>query len=378
VTVAAAVLALTLTGCPKRHKPPAMSRVWLGPTHGCALEKEGRLACWGANDDGQIGDGTTQGRPFTTHASFPERPDEIAIGADMTCGIFAGKVRCWGMKRWTASVQPTMAPVDVDLTSRLLKRGADPGPPLEGVTRLVASRSEMCAMLPGAGEPRCWSSSLGEHQVPHFIHGQKVSLMGGGGAFLCARLESPSRIRCQSSGYDWFPRTRDDDGENPPMPPDLLPNADVISLATGAEHACAVLHDGTVSCWGGNAKGQLGDGTTQKSIQPVPVHGLPRALSIHLGSHHTCARLQTNTVSCWGDNTHYQLANGTTDPGRKPAPIPGLTGVVELAVAGDSNCARLTDGSVRCWGGNAVGQLGDGSTMDNTVPMPLKWRATDR
>jgi hypothetical protein len=86
--------------------------------------------------------------------------------------------------------------------------------------------------------------------------------------------------------------------------------AGVAALAAGTAHTCALLQDGTLACWGENATGQLGDGTTARRLQPAAVGGLAETVStISVGYSHTCAVLQNGAFVCWGSNGYGQLGN---------------------------------------------------------------------
>jgi hypothetical protein len=85
------------------------------------------------------------------------------------------------------------------------------------------------------------------------------------------------------------------------------------AIAAGGHHSCVLL-GGSVACWGDNAAGELGDGTTTSSPIPVAVRGISTAVSITAGYFHSCATLRDGRTVCWGDNSHGQLGNGTTSP----------------------------------------------------------------
>jgi alpha-tubulin suppressor-like RCC1 family protein len=87
---------------------------------------------------------------------------------------------------------------------------------------------------------------------------------------------------------------------------------DVRGVAVGGGFACAVVGDGTVSCWGDNRAGQLGDGTLTQRRRPAPVVGIHDAIAISAGSSHACALHRDGTVSCWGDATAGQLGTFAT------------------------------------------------------------------
>src|SRR3954470_8977093 len=103
---------------------------------------------------------------------------------------------------------------------------------------------------------------------------------------------------------------------------------DSASIPTGVDLSswecttCAVLSDGHVGCWGANADGEIGDGTTDDALAPRLVPSVTTATQISVGVAHACARLADTTVSCWGSNASKQL-DGTTNPSPVPVPVPG-------------------------------------------------------
>lgn len=132
----------------------------------------------------------------------------------------------------------------------------------------------------------------------------------------------------------------------------------------GASHACAQQKaGGALECWGANASGQLGDGTTAGRMLPGPLP-LPLAplgdgaapVELALGARHTCA-LRNGEVRCWGDGSRGQLGTGAvtsqvTASAATPVMASGggvLSGAVALGAARDRTCALVGDG-VRCWG----------------------------
>ena len=80
-----------------------------------------------------------------------------------------------------------------------------------------------------------------------------------------------------------------------------------------------------------------------------------------------------HTLRCWGSNAFGQLGDGTTVD--RPAPVAAqITGVVSVSAGEVHGCARTADGAVRCWGGNGFGQVGDGATVNHGVPFVVPVR----
>lgn len=148
------------------------------------------------------------------------------------------------------------------------------------------------------------------------------------------------------------------------------------SIATGLEHTCALLSDGTIKCWGGNNYGQLGNGTTIGSHTPVSVNGISNATAVVAGQLNTCALLSGGTVKCWGYNNHGQLGDGTTASSPAPVTVSGIFNAIVIASADFSTCAILADNTIKCWGYNELGQLGDGSAVDSSIPVTVNGIST--
>jgi alpha-tubulin suppressor-like RCC1 family protein len=135
-----------------------------------------------------------------------------------------------------------------------------------------------------------------------------------------------------------------------------------------------LLSNKTVWCWGSNTLGQLGNapypfGTGINAAGPVQVSGITDATQISVGYDHACALLTNQTVKCWGDNTSGQYGNGWTTAGgggggNYPSPAV-FTKVIMISTGYRFTCALLSDNTVQCAGYGTQGTLGNGGTSSS-------------
>lgn len=196
-----------------------------------------------------------------------------------------------------------------------------------------------------------------------------ASLLAAGGLQTCAARGS--------SAWCWGSNARGQLGEGTkdaravPTPVVGLPAGTVDDLSVGELHACAVVA-GAVWCWGAGTDGELGDGRKADSLVPVKVSGLAEGKATHVcaGTRFSCAVADT-MASCWGINAVGQVGMGTTS-----APVPTaaavttgntpLTGVDRIACGQDHACARKASGDVFCWGHNDYGAIAAPTSVDHS------------
>ena len=195
----------------------------------------------------------------------------------------------------------------------------------------------------------------------------KPDLIAAGEDHTCA-IQSDGSVRCWGEGsYGRLGHGGGGDKNTPTATASLGAGRTAIDITAGSSHTCAVLDNGSVACWGLNDYGQLGDGTTTNRLTPTQTLSLGRpAIAVEAGSHFsTCALLDNGSVSCWGRNHKGQLGRGFTNSTadlsqRTPAltvPMPGGLPVVALDISHYMVCGVLSDGSIACWG-----QYGGGNT----------------
>jgi alpha-tubulin suppressor-like RCC1 family protein len=333
-------LAAIVLGFGDRRVPPAeasgVSAVSAGGDNVCALTTLGGVRCWGDNLEGQLGDGTNPG-PQTCPSSEPcstipvdvsglaSGVTGISMGFNHACALTSsGGVKCWGFNNdgelGDGSQSWRFTPVDVvGLTS--------------GVASVSAGGYHTCA-LTTAGGVKCWG----------------LNFYGELGNSTTTNSSVPVDVTGLTSG--------------------------VAAVSAGYLDTCALTITGGIKCWGRNAEGQLGNGTTTGpqtcgpfacSNAPVDVLSLTSGVAaVSAGGEHTCALTTGGGAKCWGANGGGQLGDGTTTGHSTPVGVSGLASAVATISAGDGHtCALTTGGGVKCWGVNRFGELGDGT---NTGP----------
>jgi alpha-tubulin suppressor-like RCC1 family protein len=155
-------------------------------------------------------------------------------------------------------------------------------------------------------------------------------------------------------------------------------------FAAQESHTCGLTPAATISCWGANSYGQLGNGTFEDAAVPMAIAAAPgvRFRGVSAGGRHTCALSETFEVYCWGSNSSGQLGNAAAGP---VSSVPVLVGggvaqgvAFEAVSAGENHTCGISGAVTFCWGNNGRGQLGDGtmlSSIDPVSPILLPDRA---
>jgi len=369
-----------------------------GGFHGCALSSGGAVRCWGRNDNGQLGNGTTINSATPVDVSGLSGVAAISGGGQHTCALTGGgAVRCWGDNAFgqlgNNSTTDSATPVDVTGLG-------------SGVVAITAGGFHTCAIT-NLSVLRCWGKNdrgqLGDgtainRLVPTDVVGlgsASAGALGGGdtmGAHTCART-SIDAARCWGrNDFGQLGNASLFDSVSPVDASGL--GSGVSGITAGRYHSCALLGSGGVKCWGWNIGGQLGNGTTTTSTVPIDVIALGGPVtSVRAGGGHTCALTSPGGVKCWGFNTSGELGDGTSGNSRSTpvdvlvslggAPLAGIAAIAAGGAISPSGftCALTVFSGVKCWGDNFFGQLGDGTTTNRASPvdvftMPSKPTAT--
>ena len=325
-------------------------QVSLGPYHSCAIDSLNNLLCWGYNQYGQLGDGTSDHSKNSPVVIVPGTASsyviQISLGAVHTCAIFSNDdLKCWGED---TSGQLGNGNNSSRYTPTLISLGVDVTP-----TQIELGLVHTCA-VDDQSALRCWGDN---------INGQ----LGDGSN---TNRNTPTIVSL----------------------PSVV--ASIIQLSLGYYHTCAISDTNDLMCWGYNYKGQLGDNTNANRNTPTSISlGGVYATQIALGSYHTCAYDNSDVLYCWGDNGKGQLADGTNSdslipkvmqfiftemPSLSPSTNPTNVPTKDVFISGTMvhlgfghSCAADDSNYLFCWGWNDYGQLGNGMTLDKNTPTSI-------
>jgi alpha-tubulin suppressor-like RCC1 family protein len=346
----------------------------LGDNHSCAIGTANAAYCWGFNGSGELGDNTTSTVPQLTPTpvlggvSFTG----ITAGDSHTCGLTTtGAAYCWGINDLGELGNGTTG-----------NRSALPTPVAGGLTfaSLSAGISHTCA-LTSAGVAYCWGvndiGQLGDgtttdRSSPTTVAGGLTfSSIMAGGDHTCG-ITSAGAAYCWGDNY--YGQLGDSTTENRSSPTPVRGGTTFVALATGFDHSCGLSTTGVVLCWGKNYAGMLGDGTTTDRLTPTPMVPGLTFVAITAGEQHTCGLTNSGAAYCWGNNGEGELGNGSTGTGSySPTPTAVVGGLTFTAIFAKAfhTCAIVALGSGYCWGING-GELGDGTVIDRSAPAVVR------
>jgi alpha-tubulin suppressor-like RCC1 family protein len=293
-----------------------------GYPYTCGLMSGGAAYCWGDNSRGQLGDGTTTNRltPTLVAGGLTFTSLAVGVGGAHTCALTSGGAAyCWGYN-------PDGRLGDGTTTSRLT-----PTPVAGGLTftSLALGGAHTCALTSG-GAAYCWGyNSFGQLGDGTTTSRLTPTPVAGGLTFVSIALGDWHSCGLTSGGaaYCWGDNSLgalgDGDTTSRSTPTLVAGGLTFTSLALGGLHTCGLTSGGAAYCWGYNGWGELGDGTSGTDrLTPTPVAGGLPFTSLAAGGFHTCGLTSGGAAYCWGGNASGQLGDGTSGTNRlTPTPV---------------------------------------------------------
>jgi alpha-tubulin suppressor-like RCC1 family protein len=314
---------------------PAVEQIDARVNHTCATTTDGSAWCWGSNAAGQLGPAQPMGTASTLPILMTDGGGkpltgvvEIGTGAGSTCARrLDGSILCWGENMFGQLGAGLTEGLSVE---PVLVRD-ETGAPLEGARSLTVGFFHACAII----EP---------------------------GSLVCWGLNGKGQIGDGSTT------------DRPTAVPSMVPAGNLQAVSAGGEHTCALV-DNFALCWGRPSNGRLGNGMTNDDPSPIPtfVAGLDSINKIAAGNRHTCAiKIPPNEVFCWGANAMGAVGNGTTMDVPIALKILVPDGEKSLIATDDLHTCATTNNDLYCWGADSNGELGDGPDDDQPELSPTQ------
>jgi hypothetical protein len=353
----------------------------MAPKHTCVLDVGGRVRCWGANANGELGDGTRILRDRPVTMAGIDDAVQLVVRERQTCvRRRAGAVVCVGRNIGMArgsdllvptEVEPLRGAIDIALHTGVLcglkpsgaivcmpssgnpEVGPPPGPPVTDAVDLAALPNQLCASRRD-GSVTCWymDSDIpvpARQEVIEDVH-DAVSLTSGGET-ICA-LRADGKATCFGNGIVTTSGT---------FRPAMVGGAhdfgevgavtDLAFVGWPNVEDCATLLTGQTVCW---APPRIDMKETPRRLHfALTPMSLPPAYHIEATNFHAahCALTKTGDVYCWGDPSYGRLGVGRPPEQPSPRVIEGVADVREVVASDARACARTASGALTCWGG---------------------------
>ncbi|MDH5328131.1 MAG: hypothetical protein OEZ68_19700 [Gammaproteobacteria bacterium] len=387
--------------------------VRMGNAHACAILTNGSVKCWGAG---------ALGLPGVSIASVPagevidlgvgRTATDLAVSDDATCALLDDTtVKCWGSNSSGAlgradGILPGDEPGEIEALNPIELGVAS-------VAKISSYGAHHCVLLTD-NTAKCWGDNangylgirgtlndygtspaqMGVNLPALDFGGESVLQIETGDSFSCAILAPGSVVRCWGSWRKGLGNDIAADVTDTVVAVNVNLGMPASSIALGFDHACAILSDGSVKCWGNNFYGQLGQNSTisygdglggsnlMASMSAISL-GAP-AVKVSAGHGHTCAILNTGGLKCWGYNSSRQLGyadttnRGDGGAGGLMAALPEVVlraepfTVLDVSASTMHTCAVVqvaAGNELLCWGGGSDFALGHG--MASTAPVSV-------
>jgi alpha-tubulin suppressor-like RCC1 family protein len=368
-------------------------KIQSGRYFSCGITADRKTYCWGQNDFGQLGDGTTNTAYSPSALDDTTLPanamlKDLVVGHSHTCGITdAGLAYCWGSDQWG---QLGDGGLSADKSSPSPVNTYNVSSP-ESFVELASGQNTFCATT-NRGKAYCWGEDsdyeLGDgnpsqdSSVPVTVDNTTI---GVDKYFVRLQLECSQSFALtgQSRVVGW--------GNGDPALglndlSTITGDQGIFLLAGGCSHECLITAEGVAYCFGSDFHGMLGDGggtvssTTPVSVDTTQMAGsvLFRSLSKN-GLRHQCGVAADGIGYCWGHDSNGQLGDGGAVGDDITYPVlidtlamTGSTKFIQISGGYWHSCGVAADGKAYCWGINGFGQLGDNnSPTESASPVPV-------
>ncbi len=307
----------------------------------CGVATDRRAWCWGGNNVGQLGSGTTNSSENPVAVVGGHRFRSLSTGSSFTCGVTPGDIAfCWGHNQFgklgNGTIEVDDCPAGIPCSTKPLRV---------------------------AGGLRFIEVSAGQHHT-------------------CG-VTTDNRVYCW--GWNGFGQLGDGTTDDHLKPHPVSCTVRFTHVSTGNYHTCAVTVRHHLYCWGENSYGQLGTRGGGRDwqhahLRPSPAAGGLEYRQVSAGYFDTCAITTDDRAYCWGDNSYGKLGNGHPNEGfqRTPSPVAGGLLFRQVDPGYLQTCGVTTANVAYCWGVVSASINPDGYTLTTiAVAGALRFRQVD-
>ena len=291
--------------------------VGAGKEHSCALTSDGNVSCWGFGGDGEMGNGKLQSSPLPVQVASVAGASTLGVGVHAACaGVKGGAVWCWGGANTSGSFGK-------GTRAQIATPAAVAG--VSAADELTVGERHACARV--GGNAYCWGQGgqLGNGSgtdSPSAVQVTGISAavaLGTGYWHACALVQGGS-AQCWGGGNEGELGNGMTSGSGTPVPVQVLTN--VTSISGGYSQTCGV-QGGQVYCWGQTDTLGVEPWPTDSNftLTPTALGGIANAVGVGVGRLHACAVLSNGGVQCWGRNDSGQLGDGTANDSTGPVSV---------------------------------------------------------
>lgn len=339
-----------------------------GTSHTCGIKEDSKLYCWGDNNHGKLGNGTTVGE-LTPKKTGDDSWLSIAAGYHHTCAVKAdNRLYCWGYNLSGQLGDGTS--LDSAVPAKI---GNDPWSAVK--TGGGYSEGSHSCGIKTDGSLYCWGDNqIGKLGTGTYYSESAPASVGGSWSEIVAGEQHTCGIKTNGLLYCWGYNFNGQLGDGTQEKKNIPVKVDDDSwkkVTAGWSHTCGIkASDSKLYCWGINSEGELGDGTAADKKTPVKT-GDDKWQDVSAGGSHTCGIRADGTLYCWGYNFFGELGDNTTANSNIPVKI-GDSTWSRIAAGGSHTCGIQTDGILYCWGESADGKLGIGTALKTTPTLVVE------
>jgi alpha-tubulin suppressor-like RCC1 family protein len=342
-----------------------------GDNHTCGTRSDGKLYCWGNNEEGEVGDGSPSGPVYAPLriGSFADWA-QASAGGNHTCGVRKnGKLYCWGYDNFgqigdgasTGATSPR-------------RIGS-----FEDWANVSASYRHTCGVRKN-GKLYCWGRDTfgqigdgdvaNDHAAPSRIGTfEDWVRVDAGGHHTCG-VRANGKLYCW--GHDYNGQVGDGADTGATSPRRIGTFEDWSRVAAGLSHTCGVRTNGKLYCWGYGEFGQVGDSEEDLLAEsPRRIGSFEDWSRIAAGDSHTCGARTNGKLYCWGSDSYGQIGDDDGTHAIAPRRVSSSEDWATVT-AGENHSCGIRAHKLYCWGRDNLGQLGDGTDDDTPVTVPRR------